>query len=206
VVNTTTGVTVPSSAITVSYTNPTATITFSSELTDGNYTATISASTAITSAGEHLAGDYVLNFFTLLGDTNHDGKVDATDLGNLASNYGATSGANWAQGDFNYDGAVDITDLGDLASNYGASLPTAPAILATTNAMLAAPAAATADVGVASVDSIPRAAGMPPATGSISTNLSLATTSNDDAGNIGPSLIPKIDTIARRIFSEQPLI
>jgi len=56
----------------------------------------------------------------LSGDTNFDNKVDVTDLGNLASNYGATSGATWAQGDFDYDGAINVTDLGDLASNFGA--------------------------------------------------------------------------------------
>jgi hypothetical protein len=64
--------------------------------------------------------------FTLLGDTNLDGKVDVTDLGNLASNYGATSGATWVQGDTNYNGAVDVSDLGNLASNYGGQLATSP--------------------------------------------------------------------------------
>src|SRR5206468_302387 len=60
--------------------------------------------------------------YTLLGDTNLDGAVDVTDLGNLASNYGASSGALWVQGDTNYDNAVDVTDLGNLASNYGGNL------------------------------------------------------------------------------------
>jgi len=64
--------------------------------------------------------------FTLLGDTNLDGSVDVTDLGNLASSYGATSSALWVQGDTNYDGAVDVTDLGNLASNYGGHLATGP--------------------------------------------------------------------------------
>src|SRR5439155_11241023 len=63
---------------------------------------------------------------TLLGDTNLDGNVDVTDLGNLASSYGATTGALWVQGDTNYDGAVDVTDLGNLASNYGGHLATGP--------------------------------------------------------------------------------
>jgi len=49
-----------------------------------------------------------------------------TDLGNLASSYGAGSGASWVQGDTNYDRAVDVTDLGNLASNYGGSLATGP--------------------------------------------------------------------------------
>jgi hypothetical protein len=59
---------------------------------------------------------------TVLGDTNLDGKVDVTDLGNLASSYGTGSGAVWVQGDTNYDGKVDVTDLGNLASAYGADL------------------------------------------------------------------------------------
>jgi len=60
--------------------------------------------------------------YTLLGDTNLDGKVDVTDLGNLASSYGAGGGATWVQGDTNYDGKVDVTDLGNLASNYGGTV------------------------------------------------------------------------------------
>src|SRR5206468_12811637 len=64
--------------------------------------------------------------YTLLGDTNPDGQVDVTDLGNLASSYGVTSGAKWVQGDTNYSGSVDVTDLGNLASNYGGHLATGP--------------------------------------------------------------------------------
>jgi len=71
-------------------------------------------------------GGYVAVRFTLLGDTNLDGKVDVTDLGNLASSYGAGSGAGWVQGDSNYDGKIDVTDLGNLASNYGGQLASAP--------------------------------------------------------------------------------
>jgi formylglycine-generating enzyme required for sulfatase activity len=53
------------------------------------------------------------------GDANGDKMVDVGDLGILAANYGATSGATWAMGDFNGDGAVDVGDLGILAANYG---------------------------------------------------------------------------------------
>jgi len=60
--------------------------------------------------------------FTLRGDTNLDGHVDVTDLGNFASNYGRASGATWASGDFNGDGAINVTDLGDLASAYGGTV------------------------------------------------------------------------------------
>lgn len=60
--------------------------------------------------------------FTLAGDTNLDGTVNVTDLGNLASNYGKTIGGVWGQGDINYNGTVDIADLGLVASNYGDSI------------------------------------------------------------------------------------
>jgi hypothetical protein len=53
------------------------------------------------------------------GDANKDSKVDVGDLGILAANYGATSGATWDKGDFNNDGKVDVGDLGILAANYG---------------------------------------------------------------------------------------
>ena len=58
----------------------------------------------------------------LPGDTNLSGKVDFTDLVNLARNYGK-SGADWAKGDFNYDGKVDFSDLVALARNYGQASP-----------------------------------------------------------------------------------
>ena len=57
------------------------------------------------------------------GDTNRDGDVDLADLGNLAGNYGATSGKAWEQGDFDGDGDVDLVDLGALAGNYGIGVP-----------------------------------------------------------------------------------
>jgi hypothetical protein len=52
------------------------------------------------------------------GDANGDNTVNVVDLGTLAKNYGAASGATWAMGDFNGDGAVDVVDLGILAKNY----------------------------------------------------------------------------------------
>jgi hypothetical protein len=61
-------------------------------------------------------------FFATPGDANIDGKVDARDLGALASHW--QHPANWAGGDFNFDGSVDISDLYLLASNWhsGAAL------------------------------------------------------------------------------------
>ena len=84
---------------------------------------------------------------TLAGDTDLNGKVDVSDLGNLASSYGASSGAVWAQGDLNYDGAVNVSDLGDLSTNYGLSLNAPPAagpVTASALSMVASISTATA--------------------------------------------------------------
>ncbi len=53
------------------------------------------------------------------GDANNDGKVNVSDLGILATNYGMTGGATWEKGDFNNDQKVNVSDLGILATNYG---------------------------------------------------------------------------------------
>jgi hypothetical protein len=52
------------------------------------------------------------------GDANGDGRVDVSDLGILAGNYGEAN-KTWFRGDFNNDGAVDVGDLGILAAHYG---------------------------------------------------------------------------------------
>ncbi len=67
-----------------------------------------------------LSTDQIELEYTLYGDANLDGKVDSSDFGILADNYG-DSGAVWDQGDFNYDGKVDSADFGLLALNYGQS-------------------------------------------------------------------------------------
>jgi len=55
------------------------------------------------------AGDnFSYDCFHLAGDANHDRQVGFADLVAVAQNYGATSGATYAQGDFNFDGAVDF--------------------------------------------------------------------------------------------------
>jgi hypothetical protein len=58
---------------------------------------------------------------THFGDTNLDGQVDITDLGNLASNW-QSSGAGWSLGDFDGNALVDIADLGILATNWQAGV------------------------------------------------------------------------------------
>jgi hypothetical protein len=55
--------------------------------------------------------------YTLLGDANLDGVVNAIDFGILAANFnkGVTG---WDQGDFNYDNVVSAIDFGELAANF----------------------------------------------------------------------------------------
>ena len=56
------------------------------------------------------------------GDTDGDGDVDDSDLGNAFANYtgpvGAAGGRNFAFGDSDGDGDVDDSDLGTAFSNY----------------------------------------------------------------------------------------
>ena len=62
----------------------------------------------------------------LLGDLNHDGTVNFSDVLTLIQNYGA-AGASWEQGDLNGDGTVNFTDVLLLIQGYGQSdAPPAP--------------------------------------------------------------------------------
>ena len=67
------------------------------------------------------------------GDTDNDGDVDDSDLGNSFANYtgpvGAAGGKTPAQGDTDNDGDVDDSDLGTSFSNYTGPLsPTGYAV------------------------------------------------------------------------------
>jgi hypothetical protein len=70
-------------------------------------------------AGIALSANSIIVEATYQGDANLDRKVDVTDLGVLATNYGHAVSNGVLQGDFNNDGKVDVTDLGILATNYG---------------------------------------------------------------------------------------
>ncbi len=129
--NLTTGATVPSSKLTVSYDSATNVASFdysAGRLPDGNYRATLSAGAVSDSAGNALTASYSTDFFALAGDANRDRVVDISDLGILATNWQG-SPRNFSQGDFNNDGQVDISDLGILATNWQKSVaaPSAPA-------------------------------------------------------------------------------
>jgi hypothetical protein len=55
--------------------------------------------------------------YTLLGDADLNGVVNAVDFGILAANFNHGSTA-WDQGDFNYQGVVNAVDFGYLAANF----------------------------------------------------------------------------------------
>jgi hypothetical protein len=65
-----------------------------------------------------MAGDAVLDFFSLAGDINRDRAVSGTDFAILAGNFGK-SGMTYAEGDLNGDGFVNGSDFAILAGNFG---------------------------------------------------------------------------------------
>jgi hypothetical protein len=68
-------------------------------------------------------GTMVLLKYTLRGDANLDGVVNALDFNAVATNFGQNAGGQfWPQGDFNYDGNVNTLDFTTLAANFGAPL------------------------------------------------------------------------------------
>jgi autotransporter-associated beta strand protein len=65
--------------------------------------------------------DMILIRYTLLGDANLDGTVNALDFNALATGFGSAN-PQWVNGDFNYTTTVDTTDFAELAINFGQSL------------------------------------------------------------------------------------
>jgi beta-glucanase (GH16 family) len=88
----------------------------------------------------------------LPGDTNLDGVVNVVDIGTLATNFGMSSGATWAQGDFNGDGNVNVADLGMLATNFGKSSSSSAS---STSSATSAATTATASLATALVQTSP---------------------------------------------------
>jgi probable HAF family extracellular repeat protein len=75
-------------------------------------------------SGQAVDSTSVLIRYTLRGDANLDGVVNALDFNLLATNFG-TGGKRWDQGDFNYDGNVNTSDFTTMAANFGATMPAA---------------------------------------------------------------------------------
>ena len=64
--------------------------------------------------------------YTVPGDANLDGTVNASDLNIVNTNYGE-SGKTWLQGDFDGDGTVYLEDMTIVLANYAATAdPLAP--------------------------------------------------------------------------------
>jgi hypothetical protein len=111
----------------LSYDAPTNTATFTfpaGAIPDGDYRATLLAAGITDPAGNSLAQDYVLDYFFLQADANHDAAVNLGDFNIIAANFGQ-SPRDFTQGDFNYDGVVNLTDFNILAARFGNVL-TAP--------------------------------------------------------------------------------
>ena len=134
--NLTTGATVPtgSMALTFDAGTSTATITFpgfaNGVLPDGNYRLTLLSPGITNGAGQQLdanrdgtGGDnFTFEFFVLAGDANRDKAVNLQDFNILAANFGQAP-RNFAQGDFDYSGTVNLQDFNILAARFGAVLP-----------------------------------------------------------------------------------
>jgi hypothetical protein len=113
----------PVSVVFDSVTNK-ATFSFAGTLAEGNYRATLSASSVSDAANNSNSNAVDLDFFFLKADGNASRTVDITDFNILATNFGKT-GKTFSQGNYDYsaDGTVSITDFNVLASNFGHQMP-----------------------------------------------------------------------------------
>jgi hypothetical protein len=77
--------------------------------------------------------------YTLMGDTNLDRVVNATDAVQMARNYNATGTPAWDRGNFNFDTTINMADASLLQKNWnasavGAAQPASLAVLASPGA------------------------------------------------------------------------
>jgi hypothetical protein len=115
----------PFSPVSVSFDSITnkATFSFSSTLAQGNYRATLSASSVSDTANNTNSAAVDLDFFFMNADANANQSVDINDFNILATNFGKTA-KTFSQGNFDYsaDGTITITDFNILAANFGKTL------------------------------------------------------------------------------------
>jgi hypothetical protein len=127
-VNLTTGQTIDSAGIALTYDAAGNVGTFSftglpgQVLPDGNYRATLAPGSIADAWGNALASSFSFDFFVLAGDADRDRSISVSDLGILASHWQQPA-ATFSQGDFDYSGVVDVGDLGILASRWQQGLP-----------------------------------------------------------------------------------
>ncbi|MGA2441980.1 MAG: cohesin domain-containing protein [Tepidisphaeraceae bacterium] len=108
--------------------------------------------------------------YTLLGDANLDGLVNAADFNILSTNFNEPV-TGWDQGDFNYDGLVNAADFTDLAANFNQSANITAVANAPTVAAVVVEAQASSDVAsTASPAASTTPAATPSATASTATN------------------------------------
>ena len=112
-------------------------------LTDGNYTARLSASGVENPGGTQMAADYTFPFHVLMCDIDGNRNVGGIDCGMFVSQFGLRG--NGLVADFNNDGRAGLTDFAILRNNLGNTLP-APAPAAVLQAVIEPIAAAAAPV------------------------------------------------------------
>ena len=83
-----------------------------------NSTAAASDATQKHAIGYKDASNSIHLMYTVYGDADLSGTVDAGDYATVVRNFGA-SPATWDEGDFNYNGAVDINDYNTVVRNFG---------------------------------------------------------------------------------------
>ena len=89
----------------------------------------IAAATAffvITTTAVGVAGAQIRGVEPCLGDLDGDFDVDLSDLSQLLSNYGQSSGMTYQDGDLDGDGDVDFSDLAGMLGVYGDVCPSTP--------------------------------------------------------------------------------
>jgi hypothetical protein len=122
--NLSTGQTIPSANISLSYESGSNVATFTfpgfvyGVLPDGSYRATLLAAGVSDAVGNTLADNHVLDFFFVQGDADRDGEVDFDDYV-LIDNGFNNQLSGFSNGDFNYDSVIDFEDfvIIDLAFN-----------------------------------------------------------------------------------------
>jgi hypothetical protein len=82
-----------------------------------------SGSAYVFAVGPDEDGDGIMDVCLCPGDLDHDLDVDLSDLAQLLSNYGETSGMTYEDGDLDEDGDVDLFDLSALLGEYGTICP-----------------------------------------------------------------------------------
>jgi hypothetical protein len=134
IINVTMSQTIASNTTLLSYTDPTATVTFPGQpgppagiLADGNYTVSIAPAGVTDRAGNPLVA-FDDAFFVFAGDATRDRSINISDFSILASRFNLPG--TFSQGDFNYNGTAEIGDFSILASKFNTTLPAARGMFA----------------------------------------------------------------------------